>query len=151
MIATALGLVTLLAVFPFTKYGNEDSTYFTPEEFAAVETFYNVAPPGSMVVSATSNLPWKWKGYTDYEYRTLDQLSPLPTLDELDGRIRDLVVPYEDPGAYVLLTRSQSAFNDSFGVWGVGAVEELTARLTAAEDFVLVHDSGDGVLLQYVR
>jgi len=149
--ATAAGLVVLLAIFPFTKYGNENSLYFTTEEFSVIEKFYEVAPPGSLVVSATSNLPWKWQGYTDYKYRTLSQLSPLPALDELDGRVRELMESRDGPAAYVLLTRSQGAFNDSFGVWNRGAIEQLRERLEAAGDFVLVFDSGDGVLFKYVR
>jgi hypothetical protein len=149
--AAAAALVVLLAAFPFTKYGDENSSYFTLGELSVIEEFYEVAPPGSLVVSATSNLPWKSQGYREYEYRTLSRLSPLPANDELAGHIRNLATDYEDTGAYVVLTRSQGAFNDSYGVWEVGTIEQLISHLTAAEDFVVISDSGDGILFRYVR
>jgi hypothetical protein len=148
---TGIALAVLLVMFPYTKYGNEDSLYFTPSELAVVEEFYDVAPPGSLVLSATPNVPWKWKSYTEYKYRTISQVSPLPSREDLEERIYELADSADVPAVYVLLTRSQGALNDSFGIWGVGAIEDLGARLITTGDFSVVFDTDDGILLQYVR
>lgn len=142
-------LIVMLALFPFTKYGNDDTLYFTEYELATIEAMYGAAPPGSTLVSATANLPWKWKAYSDYEYRTLMAFTPFPALGELDDRLRDLLEDGSESG-FIVLTRSQGAYNDAFGVWPSGGVESLAETLRGADDFVVIYESIDGVVFKYV-
>jgi hypothetical protein len=60
--AAALALVPL---FVLTRYGNESFEQVRPNEIEALRTLYRIAPPGSELVSPTSQVPWQFAFATD--------------------------------------------------------------------------------------
>ena len=103
--ATMLVCVGLLAGFFFTRYGNERMDYYTPDEFEAVQYVYSVAPPGSRLLSVTTNVPWKFQGYEQYRYASLRW--PFQTGDV--NAWYSIMRSRNYPASYLILTRSQKA------------------------------------------
>jgi hypothetical protein len=58
----------LMVGFLFAYYGKERMNYFPPDETATMARLYRTAPPGSLLLGATSNLPWAFEHYNAYTY-----------------------------------------------------------------------------------
>jgi hypothetical protein len=61
----------LLAGFQFARYGNEHVDAFTRTDVNTVAALYRIAPPGATLAAVADNLPWQYKDYASYRYRTL--------------------------------------------------------------------------------
>ena len=97
----------LLGLFQFMRYGNERLDHFTSGDAAAVDKLYSVAPPGATIVGA-ANLPWKHRGYADYEYRVVDELRAWRGIARPNPREMAAEIGHTAPaaGAFVIVTRS---------------------------------------------
>jgi hypothetical protein len=67
--------VALLSLFVFARYGNAKLDYFSPQEVTAMKTLYRIAPPGSLFLAGSGNLPWRYQQYVGYGYATVDELA----------------------------------------------------------------------------
>lgn len=144
--AVAILCVALLGLFQFTRYGNERLDHFTRGDAAAVDTLYRVANPGSMLVGA-ANLPWKFRGYADYDYRSIFELQAWrrqerPAPAALVGEIARTAPPN---GAYVIVTRSMkveaSLLNNKPGV-----LEDVVILLRGSSGARQLFGGPDGVV-----
>jgi hypothetical protein len=98
----------LLVVFQYTRYGNERFDYFTHGDYATVQAFYRLAPPGATVYAGNENLPWRYRDYAAYNYRTVtdlhDWMAPQPDTSKLALDVRAALA--SAGGGYIIVTRS---------------------------------------------
>jgi hypothetical protein len=148
-----LGLVSvaLLAGLFFTRFGNEKIAHYTFAERQAVERLYATAPPGSLLVATSSNLPWKGEKYATYDYELLPRLLEKAEAPTAMGTAQ--VVPVlerymrtsDAPRAYVISTRSLRNYDALLGAKAVSATD-LQRALSASPRFRKVLDNGDAVI-----
>jgi hypothetical protein len=98
----------LLWAFQYTRYGNERLDYFTAGDAAAVKALYRVAPKGARLYAGTTNVPWRYRGYADYEYRFIDDLKAWQRFSRPNPLLiaRELQKKVGRKGGYVIVTRS---------------------------------------------
>ncbi|MFD4439521.1 glycosyltransferase [Nocardia sp. NPDC058519] len=110
----ALPVVLLLLVtgFGFGYYGKEQTAYFAPEEYAAAQFVYGIAPRGSLVIGATSGFPWAFKNFEFYDhmwFATFDADDREAIVAEPVSQLGDMMSAQRHHHSYLILTRSQSA------------------------------------------
>ena len=142
--AGAIGLagITLLGGFLFARYGNERFDHFTSAELAAVNHLYDIAPPGSLLLAATGDLPWKFRDYATYKYRVVPTL-PNSGNGDLVKPVLDIMRQYRRPGAYLIVTRSQRADTQARSVLPPGSLHRLEQRLSRSRTIQLVYSNQD--------
>jgi hypothetical protein len=97
----------LLGAFQYTRYGNERLDYFTRGDVAAVRALYRIAPPGATLVAGSYNLPWQYRDYADYKYRTITELDAWDEETQSPKAfIHELRTSFGKNGSYVIVTRS---------------------------------------------
>lgn len=139
--AIALSLATPLVAVALliARFGNEEFEQVRPDEVAAAERLYQLAPRGSSLVSITPNVIWRYRAFTAYTYRpnTLDEFE-LGTPQAILG-----VMGTNPLGSYLLISRAQTTYATvTYGLpadWGTH-VEELLAR---QPQFRLVYENRD--------
>jgi hypothetical protein len=98
----------LLAGFLLARYGNETIDRLTSEEIEAVSELYEVAPTGSLLLAADANLPWKYKHYGDYEYKTLDEYNlGFASAEVLQRSVAEILKRAEGPAGFFIVTKGQ--------------------------------------------
>ncbi len=142
---------SLLAAFQFTRYGNERLDYFTPGDVTAVEALYDAAPPGSVVIAGSQNLPWRYRDYAAYDYRLITDLrtwrrSSRPDPSQLAD---ELVRQFGSSGAYLVLTRSTEIGAELY--YGKpGALSALAEHLRTLPEARSIYSGQDGSVF-YIR
>jgi len=142
----------LLGGFLVARYGNEQIDYITNNELAGVRHLYEIAPPGSILVS-TGYTPWKLQQVEAYDYRYLpaDALSHT----DVEAVLRVMTDARHDP-AYFLFTRSEDAQVDLFyGLptpgastgQGRGSLDRLVDAMVASGRFSVVYRNADSMIL----
>ena len=134
-------VVTLALVVTFfvTRYGNERADLMTTAEVQAVDQMYAMAPPGSLLVAASNNLPWKFKDFERYTYLPPSDVSYV-------GNVPALAVILDDPkypAAFLILTRSQGTYAELFNGLAPGGWSEFLARVRASPQFREVYRNAD--------
>ncbi len=115
-VCTALGVV-LLGGFLLIRYGNQTIDRFTPGEVDAVATLYRIAPTGSVLIAGDNNLPWKYRGYERYEYKTLaDYRLDFADPDSMVSGIEKLMQGEGNREAFLIITRGQKEAVNLLGV-----------------------------------
>jgi hypothetical protein len=144
--------VALLAGFSLSYYGKERSNYLSPQEVAASTWIYSHAPRGSLVVGATSNLPWAFKNVELYQTYWFG-------LDVADGRRKVL----DDPPAvlssimtshsksYLILTRAQAAQVDAVGLMPAGSVVKIEQAVAHSSRFRVVFHNAEANIFVAVK
>jgi uncharacterized membrane protein YgcG len=142
--AGAIGLagVTLLGGFLFARFGNEQFDHFTAAELAAVHRLYEIAPPGSLLLAATSDLPWKFKDYATYEYRIVPNL-PNSGKGDLARPVLAIMRQHRAEGAYLIVTRSQVADTEARSILPPGSLDRLERSLRGLPSVELVYANQD--------
>jgi hypothetical protein len=143
--AIGLALVVLLGGFLFARYGNERIEHFTAEELVAVRHLYAIAPPGSLLLAATPDLPWKFQNYVNYEYRTVGSLKSNPHTDngDLMKPVLDIMRQYRRPGAYFIITRSNRADAEARGILPAESLDRLERALRRSPAVQLIYANQD--------
>lgn len=100
----------LIPAFLVTRYGNEKFEQVRSSEVAAVRALYRMAPQGSVLVSPTSQLPWRFAYATEYDYSR-----PTDPPAFMDGRweaVRHPVPIHEDDRTkvFLIVTTSQVTY-----------------------------------------
>jgi hypothetical protein len=134
---TAMLLTTavLVAGFFVARFGNEAFEMVRPGEAAAIEHLHRTAPPGSTLISAVENIPWRSTGIERFTYTSVPPRSQSPKLD-LQFVIDEL---RKNPlGGYFVITRGQVEYARlTLGV-PRGWEREIYRRLAADHGFQLV-------------
>jgi hypothetical protein len=136
LVATAL----LVAGFFVARFGNEAFEMVRPGEAAAIEHLHRTAPPGSTLVSAVENVPWRSKGIERFMYTSVPPRLQSPQLD-LEFVIDEL---RKNPfGGYFVITRGQvEVARLTLGV-GRGWERQIYRRLAAGHEFQLILSNRD--------
>jgi hypothetical protein len=140
----------LVGVF-FSYYGRERLNYFTKDELAAAEYFYDHAPRNSLVIQGSFNYPSLFK---HYEYYTYESLVPpprrqLPVFQASPLQyIRRIVTAQPHATTYVIITRSQKAHNDMYGLAPPGSLDKVEQMLRASDKFQIVYSNDDAVIFR---
>jgi hypothetical protein len=156
-LVVAVGGALLLAGFLFTRYGNERATLFTPSEVHAVDRLYAMAPPGSLLLAASANVPWKQRHYADYHYQLLSrQLSFLapPSPAQLAVAVARYMRRNKTGRSYLIVTRSQKVYDEVLGSQRWGSSTDIERAVARSPRFSKVFDNHDGrifVLRQHGR
>jgi hypothetical protein len=126
-------------IFLLTRYGNERTDAFTTAEVQSVRELYAMAPPGSLLVAAANDLPWKFRDVEQYDY--------VPVTDEaLVGditAISDVMSNPRYPATFLILTRSQGNYSEAFNGLPPGAWDTFVAQVTESPKFRLVYQNAD--------
>jgi hypothetical protein len=140
----AIGLagITLLSGFMFARYGNERIDHFSSAELAAVRHLYEIAPPGSLLLAATPDLPWKFQDYAGYVYRTVPNL-PNSGNGDLAKPVLAIMRQHRQPGAYLIVTRSQRADAQARSILPPGSLDRLESKLRRSPAVQLVYANQD--------
>ena len=137
-----------LAGFLFTRYGNERATLFTPSEVRAVDRLYAMAPPGSLLLAASPNVPWKQRHYADYRYQLLSRqlqfAGPPPSSAQLATEVARYMKRSRTGRAYLIMTRSQKVYDDLLGSQWWGSSTDLERAVERSPRFSKVFDDRDG-------
>jgi hypothetical protein len=151
---TAIGAlsIALLMLFVFARYGNARLDYFSPQEVQAMKKLYRIAPPGSLLMAGSDNLPWQFEGYNSYDYAAVDNLSSWSqgtnsqkSADRVAGQIVETMAPKRGD-AYLIFMRSMEPwvdFGDLRRAGELARVERAAVRLRA---FRLVYHNEDAAI-----
>lgn len=137
----ACALLVVLAACLVSRYGNERMDQFTAQEVTAVDRLYDIVPPGGLLVAMSGNLPWRDRGYEQYDYLTtvhLARTTPAPQLAEaLEEAMR------RRPTSAVILSRSQRASLEILGSLPSAVTDEVESHIETSGAFRLVYANGD--------
>ena len=149
--AVGVAAVVLTGTFLVTRYGNERIDYITYAEAAGVRQLYQIAPPGSILVS-TGYVPWREQRVEAYELRDL----PAEALLNTDvSTVNKLMTGAPHQKAYFLFTRSEDAQVNMFygqqpgSATGQrsGALERLVDAMIASGRYAVVYSNPDTMIL----
>jgi len=143
--AIGLAVVVLLGGLLFARYGNERIEHFTTAELTAVRHLYEIAPPGSLLLAATPDLPWKFQDYTSYQYRTVGSLKSSPKGDngDLVKPVLAIMRQHQRPGAYFIITRSNRADAEARGIVPPESLDRLEQALRKSPTVQLIYANQD--------
>ncbi len=138
--------VVLMAGFLVGRYGNERMEYFTANEVAAVADLYQVAPPGSLLVAATPNLPWKNTRYEEYHYRPIGD-------DTLYGQVDEMIATMQlYPGrSFLILSRSQEAYAEMILGAPPGDWSTFEKNVFGTGRFVVIYQNQDAQIAEFQK
>jgi O-antigen/teichoic acid export membrane protein len=134
----------LLGAFFFTRYGNENMDYMTPQELAGVHYLYTVAPTNSLFLEAWDGTPWESQGFELYNTSSLAETIP----DAVQDYNVNAIIQYirdqgsNSPKAYIIITRAQQATANSDGV-RPGTLKHLEYALLKSKKFVQIYTNRD--------
>lgn len=127
-----------------TRYGNDAMENFTPSEISLVDQLYKSAPPGSVLIEAVHDTPWRAQQYANYEYQTLMSARAQPN----DARLNCGTVEWlgRSAGAYLIVTQSQVQAADTLGVGPKGDVTKFLATCGVRTGWSVVYQNAGGVI-----
>lgn len=135
--AVVLGLIALGGVA--VRFGNERFEQVTSSDLAASEWVYANAPRGSVLISPTRNVPWRYRDLTAYDYEPTDE-EPIDKASEVLAYVPD------DAPAYFLASDAQERFGAQLGFLDDGWLPRLERALLATGRATEVFRSGDAVV-----
>jgi hypothetical protein len=112
-----------------------------------VGELYRVAPRGSTLVAASTNLPWRYRDYASYRYEALTSLRSWKQAEPDPRRvIRDLEGKY-GAGAYLIITRSTRVYASLLEGKG-SALDGLVRALRRSPRAREIYHRGDGAIFR---
>jgi hypothetical protein len=146
-------LLAMLCGLLFGYYGKESANYFTEDEVAATHFVTATTPPGSRIVSLTSDVPGLEMNYDKHPRIQLNE-------QELKDRRRLVENPLEglepfiegatvrEP-AYIVLTRAQAAECYLNGILPADIMQRMDTAMSRTWGFVPVLRNKDAVVYRY--
>ena len=129
-----------------TRYGNDIMESFTTNEIALVNRLYEIAPPGSKLIEAVRNTPWKYQEYSGYDYRSLAPAEPRPGASPLTCDAANRIAARS--GAYLIVTVSQLHAADLRGSTPAGDVQNFVATCGTSPGWTRIAENDDGVIFR---
>jgi hypothetical protein len=151
--ATVMLSITLLVGFLFAYYGKERAYYFTRNEVDATEYLTQIAPPRSLLVDVSWDVPLQFRNYEYFDYLSLESMSPQdrgPILNDPVRQIGDLVTDNKYPTAFVILTRAQEANLEMTGAIPAASVVTFEQAVENSPQFKLVYQNPDARIYEFV-
>jgi hypothetical protein len=142
----------LIVAFLFAYYGKERQYYFTPEEVAASEYLYKVAPPNSLIIEGSLNYPTFYRNYEYFTHVAIDREPRESQLSIAADPVRVLTrwmdnKDYE--AVYIIFTRSQIASVDDVGDQQFsGTMREISKAVIASPSFTVIFQNSDATILE---
>lgn len=140
-----IGLIAMMFLSLFARYGNDHLDRFGKNEVAAVDALYHLAPKGSYLVAAVENVTWRSEGYSTYKYATLEKLNKQHALDLSPNAIATRI-GRRDQKTYLILTKEQGRYSDALGIFRLGMVEKLFGDVSGSSRFERVYENDDAVI-----
>ncbi len=141
----------LLVGLLFAYYGKERQYYFTPNEVAASEFLYNIAPPNSLLVEGARNYPSQFRNYEYFTYVAIDREDPMAIQRVLAAPAPILAAWLSNDqyaAAYVFITRSQKAGIEMLGEMPTGSLDDIEQALRESPVFEILYENEDAVIFQ---
>lgn len=146
-------LLAMLGGLLFGYYGKESANYFTRNEIAAARFVTATTPPGSMIVSLTSDVPGLDMNYDKHHRVQLDEQD----LKDRRRLVRDPIAglePFvegatESEPAYIVLNRAQAAECYLNGTLPADMMSRLDSAMSQTYGFVRVYRNDDAVVYRY--
>jgi hypothetical protein len=142
--------LALLAALPLARYGNERMDFFTADETRAVYRLYDVAPPGSLLVAGSRNVPWKFEGYEEFDYLVVAETDLWAQTEASGGDIGNVVASLESQmrargrgRAYLIITRSEKVYLDLLGFAPRGALDRFERAVVSSGQFSQIFGNRD--------
>lgn len=136
---TALVLSIVLVAGVAVRFGNERFERVTDAHLAASEWVYDHAKPGSVLISPTRNVAWRYRDLTAYRYEPTDE-------EPLDTAAKVLSLVPEDSPAYFLTSDAQQLFGEQLAFLPDGWLDDVTRDLLASGRARLVFQRGDAAV-----
>ncbi|MGW5671791.1 hypothetical protein, partial [Micromonospora sp. NPDC003776] len=133
-VLTSVLSTVLIGAFFVARYGNDAFEQVRPGDHRAVEWLYAHATADSTFVSVTSNVPWRAKGVERYRYRPLGEDLGPTTVPAIE-----LEMAQNPKGAYLIFTKGQFVFAESFLGKPHGWGEELERQVVDSGRFTRVY------------
>lgn len=151
-IASVTLLLALAAPFTLAYYGKERANYFDADERVANAWVLEHAEPGSVLVGAALDFPWKDRDYEQFSYAWLSQLDIESRRELATDPVRIVTDAMGETGAftgYLLLSDAQDAALD-YGTDLPHEVQDaVAAGLLASGEFELVYASPAAMVLRH--
>jgi hypothetical protein len=150
VVTAALASFALLVGLVVARNGNERADYFTRGDVSTVRELYRLAPPGSMLVAGSWNLPWKFQDYEGYRYVFLGpsqwELTAAHNDDPAEAvRSTEALMRGQPAGrAFLVLTRSEEADLELFGFARRRTFARFEQAIDRSPRFKRVYATGDG-------
>lgn len=144
LLAVAVVIGLLVPAFLVARYGNERLELFRPTEVEATRALYAMAPPGSLLVGPTGNLPWLYRDVTTYDY--VSQVDIVG--DGGDFQRLVAVVSGQSRPTFVILTRSEAAFAELILGVASSGWSAFEAKVAASDLFDLVYSNADAAIYE---
>jgi hypothetical protein len=175
-------IVTLLIIpgFLYSYYGKERMYYFSPNEVAAAQFVYTIAPEGAMIVDSTWDWPRQSTNYEYYNYLSLVRLpkadrekiinDPVAMLSNIMGKSAPQMVnlygsesgsqpgaligksiPNSYSAAFFVITRSQMAEGEMTGSLPDNWFPTIVSALSQSADFRLIYQNDDASVFEYLH
>ena len=151
--------IALTAGFLVSRYGNETIDVFTRQEVDAVAHLYRIAPRGSLLLAGDANLPWKYREYGGYEYKTLGEYElDFSGPNELAHGVARILESSGGREGYFIVTRSQretvrllgvpspSKSGSADGSDGVTWLQYLEQAVQDSPEFEVLFENRDGTI-----
>jgi hypothetical protein len=136
-VAITMGFLTV-------RYGNERMDIMTTAELQGVQEMYTIAPPGSLLVSPSGNLPWRAQAFETYVYLPLSDVILTQKPQDLASTMRAA----NKPNSYIILTASIEAEAELFAGIPSSGFDDFVDQMRASPDFRLVFENSDTKLFE---
>lgn len=148
----AVGLLVMGSLLAYTtvvtRYGNDSMERFTPDEVALVDRLYESAPPGSILIEAVSNTPWKFEKYVEYRYRILVPSQQEPGARPLACNAGNNFAAQGSDDAYLIITTSQKRAAELLETIPPGDLDRFIATCGSSPGWSKVFENAGGVVFQ---
>jgi len=146
-VAGAVITALLVPGFVLARWGNELSEMTRPDDLAAINALYRIAPSGATLVSVTQEVPWRYTAIDRYKYTFGNEKAFFTdNVGAIVGR-----VAHNTRGGYVLITTGQLVFGEqTYGQptdWGT----RIERSMTSSGRFVLVYSNPDARIYKYKK
>jgi hypothetical protein len=138
-VATVIVSCAIAVGFLVARYGNERIDLMTSSEVAAVNVLYATAPPGSLLLAATENVPWRFEKFEQYQYVAANSVD----VDRITGIMSDPKYPH----GYLILTKSQGAYAELFVGMPVDSWDRFVREINVSPAFRVIYRNEDSEIL----
>ncbi|WP_182359215.1 hypothetical protein [Tomitella gaofuii] len=148
-VAAAAAVALVVPGFFLGYYGKERGNYFTQDEVAASAWVDRTAPPGSLLVTGSTNYPGQFLYYDKFAYVAIDR-EPGPSRENVVthpvGVLHDWLTNPQFARSYLLITRSQEIGSEMGRTLPPGTLADVERELRRSPQFTVVYENPDAVV-----